>query len=105
MSRGDSSGQFTLGEESFIWSVKYYGGESSANTHVRGLSARVCLSAGQTRELVIEFDPTEYPAKRPASVPQLAARIQEVTALAIEDGWKPDSRGKPYRFEAPPRAV
>ncbi len=70
------------------------------NTHLRGITARVSLAEAATRELVIEFDPQDYPAKRPASPAQLAARIQECTQQAIDAGWRPESRGKPFRFTA-----
>ncbi len=102
MSRLDSSGQFQLGADKFKWSVKLYGGEVAVNTHVRGISARVCLAEEATRELVIEFDARDYPPKRPASPVQLAIRIQEYTAKAIDAGWRPDSRGKPFYLAADP---
>jgi hypothetical protein len=102
MSRLDSSGQFQLGADKFKWSVKHYGGEVAVNTHVRGISARVCLVGETTRELVIEFDAQDYPPKRPAAPAQLAIRIQEYTAKAIDAGWRPDSRGKPFYFVADP---
>lgn len=102
MSRLDSSGQFQLGADTFNWSVKHYGGEASVNTHIRGISARVCLAQENTRELVIEFDAQDYPPKRPAAPAQLAIRIQENTQLAIKAGWRPDSRGKPFYFVADP---
>ena len=100
MSRLDSSGQFKLGADKFSWNVKHYAGESSATTHLRGISARVCLADGGTRELVIDFDPADYPPKKPPSSAQLSARIQEYTQKAIDAGWRPESRGKPYRFAA-----
>lgn len=100
MARVDS-GEFELGGDRFSWSVKYYGGESSANTHERGLSVRVALAEAQMRELVIEFDAQDYPPKRPASPAQLAVRIQAATQEAIDAGWRPESRGKPFRFTAP----
>ena len=102
MSRLDSSGQFQLGADRFKWRVKHYGGEVAVNTHVRGISARVCLAGENTRELVIEFDAQDYPPKRPAAPAQLAIRIQEFTAKAIEAGWRPESRGKPFYFVADP---
>ena len=102
MSRLDSSGQFQLGADKFKWSVKHYGGEVAVNTHIRGISARVCLAGENTRELVIEFDAQDYPPKRPAAPAQLAIRIQEYTAKAIAAGWRPDSRGKPFHFVADP---
>ena len=102
MSRLDSSGQFQLGADKFKWSVKHYGGEVAVSTHVRGISARVCLAEGNTRELVIEFDAQDYPPKRPAAPAQLAIRIQENTAKALDAGWRPASRGKPFYFVADP---
>ncbi len=100
MSRFDCSGRFELGADSFIWSVRLYAGEFTSHTNFRGILARVCLAEGKSRELVIEFDPQDYPAKRPASSAQLGARIVEYTQRAIDEGWKPDSRGKPYRIAA-----
>jgi len=100
MSRGEASGRFQLEADIFSWAVKFYAGESSANTHVRGISARVRLADAQMRELVIEFDPRDYPPQRPPSSGRLAARIQECTQQAIAAGWRPESRGKPFRFTA-----
>ena len=100
MSRLDSTGSFTLGPDHFTWSVKHYAGEFSADTNFRGITARVCLTAAKSRELVIEFDPRDYPLKRPASSQSFEARIQEYTQQAIDAGWRPDSRGKPFRWVA-----
>lgn len=91
-----------MGADKFKWSVKHYGGEVAVNTHIRGISARVCLAEENTRELVIEFDAKDYPPKRPAAAAQLAIRIQENTAKALEAGWRPHSRGKPFYFVADP---
>ena len=56
MARHDASGQFQLAGDTFTWSVKHYAGESASSTHQRGITARVCLLEGKTRELVIEFE-------------------------------------------------
>lgn len=100
MARLDTTGSFTLGTDEFTWSVKHYAGEFSADTNFRGITARVCLTEAKSRELVIEFDPRDYPLKRPASSQSFAARIIEYTQRAIEEGWRPDSRGKPFRLAA-----
>lgn len=100
MSKSDFSGTFTLGADTFTWLSKHYSGEVSPDSNFRGLSARVCLADAKCRELVIEFDAHDYPLNRPASVPQFAARIKEYTQKAIDAGWRPDSRGKPYRLAA-----
>jgi hypothetical protein len=100
MSRFDSSGDFTIGADKFTWIVKHYAGEFTSNTNFRGISARVCLAEAKSRELVIDFDVQDYPLKRPASSQQFELRIIEYTQKAIEAGWRPDSRGKPFRISA-----
>lgn len=100
MSRLDSSGQFNLGSDQFTWLVKHYAGEFTSHTNFRGISARVCLVDGKSRELIIDFDPEDYPLKRPASSAQFEERLIEYTQKAIDMGFKPDSRGKPFRISA-----
>ena len=100
MSRFDSSGQFNVGSDRFTWVVKHYAGEFTSHTNFRGVSARVCLVEGKSRELIIDFDPQDYPLKRPASSAQFEARVMEYTQKAIDMGWRPDSRGKPFRISA-----
>lgn len=100
MSRLDSSGSFTIGAERFTWMVKHYAGEFSSDTNFRGISARVCLEGAKFRELVIDFDRQDYPLKRPASSQHFESRLKEYTEKAIEAGWRPDSRGKPFRIAA-----
>ena len=100
MSRFDLSGHFSIGSEKFAWSAKHYAGEFASNTNFRGISARVCLAEAKARELVIDFDVQDYAVKRPASSQHLESRIKEYTQKAMEEGWRPDSRGKPYRISA-----
>ncbi len=100
MSKLDSSGCFTLGAAQFNWLVKHYAGEFSADSNFRGISARVSLANSNCRELVIDFDVNDYPQKRPASSQHFEARLKEYTQKAIDEGWRPDSRGKPFRIEA-----
>lgn len=100
MSKLDSSGQFSIGAETFTWVVRHYAGESSTDNDFRGISARVSLRGANCRELVIEFDRRDYPLKRPAVSKSFEARLKEYTQKAVEEGWRPDSRGKPYRIVA-----
>ena len=64
-----------------------------------GLCISAKLATGQHRELVIE-----YPYDKAAGWPQwprLTAAIVEADLLnAMNDGWSPESRGRPYRFMA-----
>lgn len=89
-----------MGSDQFTWLVKHYAGEFTSHTNFRGISARVCLVDGKSRELIIDFDPEDYPLKRPASSAQFEERLIEYTQKAIDMGFKPDSRGKPFRISA-----
>lgn len=99
MSRFDLSGEFQIGSDHFQWIAKYYAGFADADADFRGILARISLVGGKTRELFIEFHPHDYPSKRPPEGP-FEERLIEYTQKAIDQGWRPDSRGKPFRIEA-----
>lgn len=102
MSRFDLAGEFQSGEQRFSWIVKHYAGMKDADSNYRGVSARVTLAEGGFRELVIEFHPDDYAGQRPSSGRHFEARLVQCTQEAIEAGWRPASRGKPFRFAADP---
>jgi hypothetical protein len=94
------SGTFEIGGDRFTWTAKRYAGMSNADSNYRGLAARVMLSSGVFRELVIEFHPDDYPGQIAGSSRSFEARLIEYTQKAIDSGWRPESRGKPFRIEA-----
>ena len=96
------SGEFKIGPDHFSWKAKGYAGMTNADSNYRGIAARVSLAQGGYRELVIEFHPEDYPNQSPGSRRSFEARVLEYTQKAIESGWRPESRGKPFRFEAEP---
>lgn len=99
MSRFDQTGEFELDGERFAWVVKHYAGMTNSNAQYRGVTARVTLVGGNARELIVEFHPDDYPGQRVSSVRQFEERLIENTRKGIELGWRPDSRGKPFRIE------
>lgn len=100
MAGANLSGQFEVGGDRFTWQAKRYAGMSSADSNYRGIAARVMLASGVFRELVIEFHPDDYPGQIALSSRSFEARLVEYTQKAIELGWRPESRGKPFRIEA-----
>jgi len=101
MSRFDLAGEFQIGEERFSWIVKHYAGMKDAASNYRGVTARVTLVEGGFRELVVEFHPDDYAGQRPSSGRHFEARLADCTQQAIDAGWRPASRGKPFRLVAP----
>jgi hypothetical protein len=74
----------------------------------RGHSISVCLADGAHRELLLEYP---FPKDQPRRIGHLPERpkISEETVkshirLAIEAGWNPDSRGRPFHFPVPDRS-
>lgn len=99
MADGHCTGEFKVNGVRFAWEVKRYAGMRNADSNYRGLVARVRLAKGVFRELVIEFHPSSYPGQVAASGSHLEARLIEFTQEAIASGWRPESRGKPFRLE------
>ena len=94
------SGEFELGGVRFAWEAKRYAGIRNADSNYRSLAARIALANGVFRELVIEFHPDDYPGQVAGSGRHLEARLIDCTQKAIDLGWRPESRGKPFRIEA-----
>lgn len=94
------SGEFEIAGARYKWQAKRYAGMSNADSHYRGLAARVTLASGVFRELVIEFHPQDYPGQVAGSGRNFEARLIEYTQKAIDLGWRPESRGKPFHLKA-----
>ena len=103
MAGAELTGQFELGGSRFRWSAKRYAGTRDPGSNYRPLTARITRADGVYRELVVEFHPDDYPGQVAVSSRDLEGRLIEYTQKAIDLGWRPDSRGKPFRIEAEQR--
>jgi hypothetical protein len=72
----------------------------NADSDYRGVAARISLAQGVFRELLIEFQPTDHSGKGVSSGRNFEARLKEYAQKAMALGWRPESRGKPFRIEA-----
>lgn len=95
-----SAGTFTLDSVQYNWEVRHYAGSSSPWQGERGLSLEVRRADCTRKELIVDFPAKDYPAGKPRSPRAFELRIQKCTALALADGWEPESKGKPYRVDA-----
>jgi hypothetical protein len=94
-------GEFELDGIRCEWFVRHYAGASNAYENHRGLSACVRVAGKQSKELIVDFDIGDYFfRKKPPSTVAFQSRLQECVRAALASGWKPESRGKPFRVNA-----
>jgi hypothetical protein len=100
MSRFKPTGTMKIGDDELQWHVRHWGGISHEFEAQRGLSVSVCVEAGRTRELILDFASSESAFHAP-SQSQFEQRLREAIMSAIDDGWRPLSRGKAYTYQVP----
>jgi len=100
MSRFIPSGEFEIDSVRYNWSVRHYAGASNAYENLRGLSANVRLKEKNTKELIIDFPLPDYFFTKPSSTTEFVERLRRCVRGATELGWKPESKGKPFRVKA-----
>ena len=66
---------------------------------LKAVSVSVELIPGKTRELVLDLTFKMEVADRPPSQQRMAQVVEDATRVALEDGWKPDTRGRSFRYE------
>ncbi len=92
------NGEAEIQGHALVWELV---SEPQSTTEGRkGLCISVRVAQGTHRELIIEypFDRTAYFPHRPKIT---AAIIEADIRRAMEDGWKPESRGRPALFRTP----
>jgi hypothetical protein len=70
--------------------------------HGRGLkdvSVSVSLDPGRTRELILDLEFKISGIDRQLSDAALGREIAAAIRTAIENGWDPESRGRPFRHQ------
>lgn len=101
MSRNSSpAGVIEVEGAEYAWHYRH-GSDLEFGVGERGVSVSVWLEVGRTRELIIDFPFSTFRRQNPPKKADLHHQLKVNIAAAIEEGWVPDSRGKPYRFQAP----
>jgi hypothetical protein len=100
MSRFKPSGEFELDSARYDWSVRHYAGASTPYSNLRGVSASIWLREKIAKELIIDFPLKDYFFVKPKSTAEFERRLQRYVGGAIELGWKPATKGKPFRVNA-----
>lgn len=100
MSRFKTSGEFEIESFRYDWSVRHYSGASTPYENLRGVSAGVRLQGKKAKELIVDFALNDYFFAKPKSTSAFEERLQRCVRGALEIGWKPESKGKPFRVNA-----
>jgi hypothetical protein len=88
-----------VGGAKFEWELRHAWGATPDGDY-RGISVSVWAQRHQTRELILDF-PFRLFGIQPPEPEKLEEAIQQAIPLAIDFGWKPETRGRRVRFEVP----
>jgi hypothetical protein len=66
---------------------------------VKAVSVSVALVPGKTRELILDLSFRVAVTDRQPSEAKVGAAVEDAVRAALEDGWKPDTRGRAFRYE------
>lgn len=90
------SGVIVIDEDEYHWHVRHLLGAPLADGGQGGISVSVSTDPGKRRELIVEFPFAEFGFAKPKSEPQFAKRLQGCIEAAIAEGWRANSRGRPW---------
>ena len=96
-----------LSEIEYFWYLRHWAlpvNRSNPYEKETGISVGVWLKPKKTRELIIDFNFDDYYFDKPDLKMELEPRVIQSINEAIEDGWDPESRGKPYGYLPPAKA-
>jgi hypothetical protein len=92
--------RLTLDAVEYHWRVRH-AWVLQHGTPVKGVSVSVWLQPERTRECILDFAYEAFDVYHPPSLPTLAAAVRAAIPAARAEGWDPESRGRPYRFDVP----
>jgi hypothetical protein len=90
----------TVGGEEYRWRARH-GWLVEMGVGIKGISISVWLEPGKTRELIIDFPFSVFGLDRSPKRACLVAALGTAIKAAIDAGWKPESRGRTFRFNVP----
>lgn len=93
------TGTFKLDGVIYAWQVRNFAGSTSPYIDPHGISVEVRLDGITRKELIMDFAFKDYGFIKPKSMGLFAERIKKCAKLAMEKGWEPESKGKPFRAE------
>lgn len=89
--------KLTIDGVDYFWSQRHEW--SPWGKGVKAVSVSVALVPGKSRELVLDLTFRMEIADRPPTIARMAQVVEDATRTALNDGWKPDTRGRSFRYE------
>ena len=90
----------TVDGEEYRWRARH-GWVVDMEVGIKGVSVSVWLEPGKTRELIIDFPFSVFGLDRSPKRAHLVAALGPAIKAAMDAGWKPESRGRTFRFNVP----
>jgi hypothetical protein len=88
--------KLTIDGVDYFWSERHEW--SVWGKGLTAVSVSVALVPGKTRELVLDLTFRMEAADRPPTQARMAEVVEDATRAALADGWKPDTRGRSFRY-------
>lgn len=95
-----SPDKLNIDGDDYFWEVRH-GWLVDSGVGIKGISISVWRRPGSTRELVIDFPFSVFGLNRSPKRADLIAALIPAVKAGIAAGWKPDSRGRTFRFKHP----
>jgi hypothetical protein len=89
--------KITVDGESYHWRIRH-GWLVESGVGVKATSISVSSEPGRLRELILDFPFSAFGHDRTPKQSHLMATLQREIRAAMSAGWKPDSRGRAFRF-------
>jgi hypothetical protein len=94
----NSPDRLTIDGDDYFWKVRH-GWLVDSGVGIKGISISVWRRPGSTRELVIDFPFSVFGLNRSPKRADLIAVLVPAVKAGIAAGWRPDSRGRTFRFK------
>lgn len=94
------SGTLQIEAQQFDWEILHYAQMTTTSQNANGLSVCVWLSGARAKELIVNFPVIGHNYDRPKNPGQFEKRLALCVKQALEQGWNPEKRGKPFRFDS-----
>jgi hypothetical protein len=96
----NSPDKLTIHGDDYFWKIRHSWLVDSG-VGIKGISISEWRRPGSTRELVIDFPFSTFGLNRTPKRADLIAALIPAIKAGISAGWKPDSRGRSFRFKQP----
>jgi hypothetical protein len=96
----NSPNKLSIDGDDYFWEVRH-GWLVDSGVGIKGISISVWRRPGSTRELVIDFPFSVFGLNRSPKRTDLIGALIPAVKAGIAAGWKPDSRGRTFRFKHP----